>query len=503
MSPLRSVYTTSLWHSQALTSTAVASARVAEPALGGPDEVAHLASLSASAEAGEVGSAASGASSSSMRDPAQAPAFCDTFNAGLGLSPSDLTSKVDMMCSSPLKLSRCMPALFMADVLGPYASLAKLSDKPAPVIWINGDSHLGNFGIIESKQGNPVWGLNDFDMAAQGAPYMDLDRLAFSLVSAMRQRGMSDRDTSAVVDTLATSYAHEIKDIAAGRDQGMAYLNAKQASGAIKKLIEKSADVDRSTWLAQYATQARDGGWKFVASDKIKLVDAMTVKRVSDALDSYDQTQGPTSAIARPLQVLDVAQKLESGGSSYGQPRYFALVAGADPKQLPVILEVKQELPPTLVGYTGDDAAAIRSSKPNWTGNLHKADAAQVVAGQLAMGGDQSELSGHTSIDGISYLVRERQPVKASLSDKHLATVDDFTSLADQAGTVLALAHGRSAAQARDIAAWMGDEPAFVEHLDAFAQAYATQAEADLAAYRAAHPQASAEHGSVLTDKQD
>lgn len=441
--------------------------------------------------------------SAPVRDPQQAVAFCDAFNAGERLAPSGLDEKLALMCSSPLKLARCMPALMMSDILGAFADLAKLSDKPAPVIWIDGDCHQGNFGIVQSRHGHAVWGLNDFDMACQGSPAMDLDRLAFSLVASMRERGLSTADTTRVVDALAKSYHKEVKEIADGQDHGEAYLNAKQSSGHIQKLIENADAVTREDWIKKYAARGSDGSWHLVYSDKVEAVDPQTSNAVSDALHAYDHGQGVTPSVARPLQIMGVAQKLQSGGSSHGQPRYFALVENVDAKQPPILLEVKQELPAPLVRWNGDNAAAVTSSRANWTGNLHKADAAQVVRGQLSMGGDQNPLSGATSIDGISYLVREREPCKATLSEKSFATVEDYASFADQAGQVLGLAHGRSAEQANAIVSWMGDKDSFAQRLDTFAQAYANQAEADVEAFRAAHPIASGSTGNAAPDSAD
>lgn len=423
------------------------------------------------------------------RDPAAGAAFCDAFNAGLGLSREALNQKIDLMCSTPLKLARCMPALFMSDVLGAYAELGALSERKAPVVQIDGDCHFGNFGVVRGPEAHAVWGLNDHDMTCKGSPAFDLDRLAFSLVSAMRQQGISSEKTSKVVARLASAYQTELSSVADGSTPALPFLKARETDDALRKLIEKADEVSRNDQIKKLAEPDGHGGWRFLRSDSVTPVPTREATIVTQALHRYDETQGETPAVARPLRIFDVARKLDSGGSSFGQPRYWAMVANADGSMPPVVLEVKQELPAPLVGWNGDPEAARRASRPNWTGNLHKADASQVVKGQRAMGGNLNPLTGTTDIDGLSYLVREREPCKASLSDRDLGSTDDFVMVAQAAGKVLARAHARDAGSAKALLVWAGDEACFAERLDAFAQAYATQAEHDLAAYRQAHPQ--------------
>lgn len=429
------------------------------------------------------------AESSVKRPAAEATRFADAFNAGLGLPPDVLARKQALMSSSPLKMARCVPALFVSDVLAPYSSLAALSDRQAPVVQIDGDCHFGNFGVVCGPDKQAVWGLNDHDMTCKGSPAFDLDRLAFSLVSEMRQQGFNVDKTSKVVTHLAAAYLAELASVAEDASRNRPYLEANETEGILKRLIEKADGVSRRDFIEKIAKSDAHGGWTFLHTDSVAAVTTGEATPVTQALHRYDETQGKTPTAARPLRILDIARKTDSGGSSFGQPRYWVLVENADASNPPIVLEVKQELPAPLVDWNGDPATAARASKPNWTGNLHKADAMQVVRGQAAMGGDLNPITGTTEIDGLSYLVREREPCKDSLSQGDLEKVSDFVTVAEASGKVLANAHARSEAGAKALLAWAGDGHRFAERLDAFAQAYATQAEQDLSAYRQAHPQ--------------
>lgn len=438
------------------------------------------------------------------RDPQGAVRFADRLNAGLGLSPQNLLHKQALMSQGGLKMSRCMPQLFMADLLGPYWELGKLSDKPAPVIWIQGDAHLENFGVVKGPDGHAAFGLNDFDMTCKGSPAMDLDRLAFSLTVYMQEKGIDGAPQ--VVDTMVRAYLDEMRQIAAHGPRP-ACLVMNETSGAVQALVAKKDrelqreddldvhgqhqnDKKQDAWIDKIAEQGKHGEWQFKYGDDVQPVDAGTSQRLSQALEQYDHAQGSTPSVQRPLQVYGFAEKLDSGGSSFGQPRYWALVASSDPQAPPVVLEIKQEQPAPLVGWHGDPQAAIASSQANWTGNLARADAGQVVAGQAAMGAGFNPLSGTTSMDGVSYLVREREPCKGALGGGDLQTTDDLQSYAAQLGRALARAHGRSSDTAQQVLDWAGDPATFSGRLNAFAQAYTGQAEADAQAYAAAHPDA-------------
>lgn len=425
--------------------------------------------------------------SPSARD---AVAFCDNFNSNLKLSNEELAHKRQLMTSTPLRLARCMPALMMSDLLGPWLDQGTLSTQPAPVVWISADAHIGNFGLVLGDFDAPVWGLNDYDMSCRGSPAMDLNRLAFSLVSTIDTL-QSKADPGEVVDTLVSAYRKGLQALAGGKDLGCAGLTADEASGEVLALI-KGAETSQKKFIKGRAEQAGGGQWKFIAKKNTETIATELKAKLVAALGHYDGTQGRMSRVARPLDVLDVDSKQESGGSSHGQPRYLALVRAADKGDPPVLLEVKQELPAPLTGWTGDNPReAAELSRRLWTGDLYLAGARQVVTGQAAMGGAHNPLTGFTWLDDISYLVREREACKATLTDQQLNGKAELKSFAGQAGTVLARSHARNPHLGRDILAWVDaqGEASFARRLRTFAQAYAQQAAEDVKAYRAAYPE--------------
>ncbi|HEY3997867.1 MAG TPA: DUF2252 family protein, partial [Candidatus Xenobia bacterium] len=148
-----------------------------------------------------------------FRPPQNAVAFCDKFTAGEGLNDKNRMDKADLMVTGGLKMARCAPHLMMADNLGPLAADLNFGKGDPPVVWIQGDAHFGNVGVIRDDKGKPVFGLNDFDMTCKGSPAMDLGRCAFSLQRFMVEHHIEPSKGSKVVDTFIQSYLKEMKDI--------------------------------------------------------------------------------------------------------------------------------------------------------------------------------------------------------------------------------------------------------------------------------------------------
>src|SRR5437867_6670771 len=69
----------------------------------------------------------------------------------------------------------------------------------APLVLAVGDLHVENFGTWRDADGRLVWGVNDFDEAAQMPYVLDLLRLAASALLANAGRGTSTAEMCAAV----------------------------------------------------------------------------------------------------------------------------------------------------------------------------------------------------------------------------------------------------------------------------------------------------------------
>ncbi|MGV8121848.1 MAG: DUF2252 family protein [Candidatus Xenobiia bacterium LiM19] len=412
------------------------------------------------------------ASSALPSDPKEAAAFLHKFNENLGLSPELLKEKYELMKKDTLSFLRATPALFIQDMKGPYSDSSRLLPRKAPLMTIDGDLHIGNFGTFKDKDGTVTWGLNDQDQAGPGSPEWDLIRLSASLVLLGRQNGLSKDEQDGLVKTLAKKYCRSVKSISEGNVSDSASLAHSETHGAIKKLISKAAESTQKDMLDKYTTSTDPGVCHFKNTSELKAVTPGEKDGVVSSLRDYEKTIDCSSdGVTHPLQVIDVHQKLGSGGSSYGLRRYWVLVNGESAGDRPVILELKQLLTPAVIDHTGD---------------LSKADGLSMVDSQKKLGGYTNPLTGHTRIDGRSYLVREREAAKDTLSLEELTDSEDLDTVTSQTALVVARAHGHTESQAKALSKWIGsDEKLLKEKLIDIATRYADQTEADYRAFKA------------------
>ncbi len=113
---------------------------------------------------------------------------------GRSLVAGDLSAKHEKMCESPFT--------FLRATYWRWAELAAdvcLGAMDAPQVLSVGDIHLENFGTWRDADGRLVWGVNDFDEAAEMPYPLDLVRLAASALIAARQIASAGEVCSALL----------------------------------------------------------------------------------------------------------------------------------------------------------------------------------------------------------------------------------------------------------------------------------------------------------------
>lgn len=374
--------------------------------------------------------------------PEKSVNFILSFNESLGLKTSDLKEKYQKMLESPFGLFRIMPSLFYKDITGEFASNAKLLNRTAPSIIINGDMHIENFGTFRGPDGNAVWGMNDFDQSGIGSPESDLERLATSAIFVARQASLGSEAEKELVSTITKKYIDTLKDISKGKESSTPFLSADKSKGAIKDLIENAGAEKRKDFLEKYTFVDSKEKYHFLNNDKLRPISSERTSILKSALKSYENQIGSNSGVAQPLKVLDLVEKLGSGGSSYGLPRYYALVANDDPAKAPIILEIKAILPSPI------------KTPDNTTG----ANGKEIVKNQDILSGYKNPLVGSLKMDNRSFLVRELEPEKNSYTIDNFETLSSAKQLFEQAAKVLARSHSNVESQTQEILNWIGND---------------------------------------------
>ena len=402
-----------------------------------------------------------------LRPGSEAVGLMRRFNRELGLSPEDEAAKDALAREGPLKLFRVMPAQFHADLAGPYAEAGRLFPRTPPAIPVCGDLHGGNFGAFRGPEGEPVFGINDFDQATEGSPESDLDRLGASAALAGLESGLSEAEVLDLVRSTGRAWVHTVQARAEGEDLEPPFLRHKHAEGPVRKLLEKSAERTARAMLDECCTRPPR---LFAPGDEIQPVPLGEAAAVTAAVQDHLRQAGPLPHhLASPVRILDCARKLKSGGSTYGLKRYWLLLETRHGE--PLLLELKQ-LPPSTV-HRQD-------------GNLDRADEQDCLRAWKGLGSAPNPLTGALRMDGTGWLVREVEPEKRNSKPEKM-DAEQLASHFHQAAKVTGRAHAGTPERARALSRWVGgDGEEGVERLARFSLAYARQVQADFEALRQA-----------------
>ncbi len=115
-----------------------------------------------------------------------------------GFAPTDLDRKHSRMRESAFSFLRATYWRWAETVFEVCPELAN-----APQVLAIGDTHLENFGTWRDVDGRLVWGVNDFDEAAEMPFALDIVRLA---ASALLARGRRDIESREVCTQLLSGY---------------------------------------------------------------------------------------------------------------------------------------------------------------------------------------------------------------------------------------------------------------------------------------------------------
>ncbi len=245
-------------------------------------------------------------------------AYEDWLRSRLGRAAvtKDLDRKHDKMRESAFGFLRATYWRWAETVLDICPELAT-----APSVLSIGDIHLENFGTWRDVDGRLVWGVNDYDEAAEMPYALDLVRLATSALLAHKTAASAQRLTSAVL---------------AGYSRGLA--------GPQPTVLDR----DHGWLLQQVAVSEKKRAkfWKKV--EKSKWTKAPSAYR---------------SALSAAMPGTRLAMKTAprtAGTGSLGRPRWIGLAEWCGG---PVVREAKAVLPSVWLRAQGDRATRIRCAE--------------------------------------------------------------------------------------------------------------------------------------------
>ena len=342
-----------------------------------------------------------------------------------------------------------------------------------PVIC--GDAHLGNFGFYASPERDLVIDLNDFDEAHPGPWEWDLRRLVVSLWIAGRQNGTTEARCADAVMACVASYREFVRFLANQPllSRSFQRVNVDRLHTTVKEKSLRES-IARTVTLARARTSDRalprlttvgGAGRRIVDNPPlITRVSRQPAKQIARALDNYLLTLAPHwRRVVAGYTLVDVAQKVV-GVSSVGLRSYIALLEGSSPDDV-VFLQLKQSRRSVVARYVHGETAR------------HAHQGQRVVEYQQALQTVSDPLLGWTTIDGLSYYVRQFRDMKGTIPVDNInpGALKDYAKIL---GQLLAKGHARTSG-ASMIAGYVGSSTRLDTAMKRFARAYADQIEAD------------------------
>jgi uncharacterized protein (DUF2252 family) len=360
---------------------------------------------------------------------------------------------------------------------------ADLATTPASgvVVQLCGDAHLSNFGLFASPERDLVFDINDFDETLHGPFEWDVKRLAASIVVAGRSRGFDDHASRHAVHLAVRSYATRMAEYAGTRAIDVYYARV-DAAAALAYVDKRARPFLQTTVRAAGHHDALHELPKLTAVDAAghrRIIDHppvishsgdLTPELVASAMAGYRASlQEDRRVLLDRYELVDYALKVVGVGS-VGLYALAALLLGGDDDD-PVFLQVKEAEASVLERFLAP------SRQPS--------HGARVVAGQRRLQATSDILLGWTVGDqGRHWYVRQLQDQKGGAIVEAM-TPDDLATWGELCGWALARGHARSG-QPAEVDGYLGTDKAFDHAMDAFAIAYADQAEKDYAAFVAA-----------------
>ncbi len=376
---------------------------------------------------------------------------------------------------------RGAPAVLAADLAaGPRTDLE---------VQLCGDAHLLNFGVYGSPERSLVFDVNDFDETLPGPFEWDVKRLVASLVVAARGNGFSKKKARAIALASARSYRDFMRRFADMDTLTTWYtqMNADKIIAGIHDPVlradaEKTAARATSRDTAQAAaklTVVQDGRRTIVPQPPL----VVPFRDLPPGLDIRDLNQSVRmnwntyrhslhSDVIKLLsryQLEDLALKVVGVGS-VGTRCFIGVFTGRDVDDV-LFLQVKEASRSVLEPY-------LKRSR-------YKHQGERVVAGQrLTQSASDIFLGWSNGPQGGAFYWRQLRDWKGSVN---VDTMDTAHLLAygELCAWTLAKGHARSGDPAA-IAAYLGKKDRFDIAMADFAEAYATQNEADYAAMKQA-----------------
>ena len=367
----------------------------------------------------------------------------DAFADLMAADPRAFRTKFRKMAADPFAFYRGSACLFYADMTGKDVS-DEYVDERTSRIWIHGDLHAENVGTYMSSDGRLVFDVNDFDEAYVGSYTWDLRRFVASLALLGWQKALPEDDVRDLVGRYLRGYLSQVSHYAEVEDDDDFALHLDNTDGPVHEVLVAARQASR-----------------------VAMLDSIPEGKRFD----------------RPLfyEVRDVVGRAGFGIGSAGLPAYNVLVEGfSQSLDNDVVLSMKQANVPAVSRFV--DTETVESYFDH--------EGHRTAVSQRALQVHTDPLLGHTSLQGVGYVVAEISPYEFDLDWTDLTEPDEIASVVTLLGRATAKVHCASDEDSEQslvdfqtedaiCAALQGRRKAFVADLTDFAIDYSHRVRTD------------------------
>ncbi len=403
-------------------------------------------------------------------------AFADLMAA----DPAAFRHKFRKMAAEPFAFYRGSACLFYADMAEEPDEWA---DERTGRVWIQGDLHAENFGTYMDSEGNLVFDVNDFDEAYLGSFTWDVRRFAASLALLGWRKAFPDHTIADLVRAYVRAYVGQVRSFAEHPGDELFSLRLDSTEGVLRQVLLRArlatrvGLLDEKTVIVDYERRFRRdrAGTRELGSAERERVES-AFARYLDTIPS-----GKRAASSLSYAVKDVVGRSGFGIGSAGLSAYNVLVEGrTQALENDVVLSMKQANVAAPSRIVSD--ARIRAY---FTDHGHR-----TAVSQRALQAHADPWLGHTSIDGMGYVVAELSPYETDMDWSDLTEPAALRPVLEHLGRATAKMHCVSDSDSAQtlvdfqveeaIAAVIGDrEDEFVDAMADFGLRYAARTRED------------------------
>lgn len=366
-----------------------------------------------------------------------------------------LREKFQVMSESPYRFYQGTNHLFWHDFYNDWR-LSLFGGVECTQTWLQGNTHVYNFGAFPGRDGKAALGMDDFDEAIVGDYQYDLWSLGISIVLNCSANGYFNFEQAGQsVRIMAKAYWKTIMQHVL--DKPINLSKAPEVSRQFDLFLKKIGSKKRikqfyNFWIEELSSNSScfNPNNQFIESLKKRDKELFLAVFADYQRDTWYQTDA-----LKNYQVFDIAHRKYFGNGVDEVDHYFVLIGNGEGYH---ILDVKeQHLPCACFYMTDEELKRYRQIFPN-EGFRHE-QAFNSISNHM------DPFIGWIDIQGRLYSIREKSPLHQDFSTQKIRTFKDYLAACNSWGKLLACEHLR------------GARALFGQHGMPFAQSFAVVAE--------------------------